>query len=64
MNFEEYAAQVASRYAALDDKQKETVRKFKETKNGQLMMQLLGPEFTPLFDRLAAPQKGLASRRK
>lgn len=64
MNFEEYAQQVVARYAALDDKQKEAVRKFKETKNGQLMMEVLGPEFMPLFNRLAAPKAGLATRKK
>jgi len=64
MNFEEYASQVAARYAALDDKEKEQVRRFKETKNGQVMMDLLGPEFMPLFNRLATPKKGLAARDK
>lgn len=64
MQFDEYVQGLLSRYQSLDEKEKEAVRKFKETKNGQLMMQLLGPEFAGLFNRLAAPKaKGLGGRR-
>lgn len=65
MNFEEYLNEVVTRYSELDEKQKESIRKFKETKNGQLMMDLLGPEFRPIFNRLGAPKQkkmGLADR--
>jgi hypothetical protein len=65
MQLEDYQKQILERYTQLSDTQKESVRKFKDTKNGQLMLNLLGPEFSPLLDRLAAPKAtGLASRIK
>jgi hypothetical protein len=65
MQLEDYQKQILERYMQLSDPQKESVRKFKDTKNGQLMLDLLGPEFSPLLDRLAVPKTtGLASRIK
>ena len=65
MQLEDYQKQILERYMQLSDPQKESVRKFKDTKNGQLMLDLLGPEFSPLLDRLAVPKAtGLASRIK
>ena len=65
MEFENYINQVVQRYMQLPEKEKEGIRRFKETKNGQLMSELLGPELRPLLDRLAAPKnKGLAARKK
>ena len=65
MQLEDYQNQVGQRYLSLTDAQKESLRKFKETKNGQILMQVLGPEFAPLLNQLAEPKsKGLASRIK
>lgn len=65
MNFEDYINQVTQRYMQLSEKDKEGIRRFKETKTGTLMAELLGPELQPLLNRLAEPKnKGLAARKK
>ena len=69
MDFEEYTAGVAERYIGLSDEEKEKVRSFKESEEGQLVSYLLGEEFKPLLDTLSAPEPvevekavGLAAR--
>lgn len=56
MDFEEYTAGVAERYVGLSDEEKEKVRSFKASEEGQLVSFLLGAEFRPLLDTLASPK--------
>lgn len=69
MDFEEYTKGLAERYASLPEEDKEKVRAFRMSEEGQLFSFLLGDTFKPLMNRLAAPKpaekpkKGLAARR-
>lgn len=63
--FKQYVIGVIDRYEALEEKDKEAIRRIKQSKAGQTLMGVIGPDFQPLFDRLAEPKaKGLASPKK
>lgn len=70
MDFEEYTKGLAERYAGLSDEDKEKVRTFRASEEGQIVSFLLGDAFQPLLNSLAAPQpampekKGLAVKPK
>lgn len=66
MEFDEFKQNLIQRYSELSDNEKEMVRKFRGTKQGMLLSNLLGPEMQSLLSRLAAPspkKKGLAEKR-
>lgn len=59
----EQVDEMVNAYANLSEKDKEALRRLAKSETGNLISQILGPQFTQLMGRLAQPRRGLAAPR-